>query len=762
MPWPMKGESKSHYLNRAIPAIMADTGKEQEAAAAQAYGMWKAKKPAKKKTEAVAMAGWLNASKRNVLYIYKNPTLKEIKNNIVNGSRGWISDAGDFYTEGYEDTKEITKSSITHSGFLSLLSKELSEINFHKAPIGEGPGIATQRFGLTSRIFIGESVSTNILSKRQEEVHKIIQKCQKLNPHFIFYENKINDGSETEFIDNSIYNNWGKMSFLSLPLNEARNKYCLSESLFAAGKATLDLYGHFPEKFIMYLYKNPSLQEFQKNVAAGARGYLDSKGNVYFEGYDDEQANVSRVMHGGILHLIQQTDPKIISDIDEAWSKVSSKGISIQRNGETNEIYIGESIKVIPEMENIIMKLFTKGEKVNPDLQFRPLPILTATTDTKREYRADFLANDVIKRDFTEQISSQYWKNGGPSRDQNTRNSFYDINQKNAGLELQKGFDLNKTYPGPLKEERSVGRVSFIFPNTLIGYSNIHSNTQFQGILNSFGRGVILSDNTVRVGLAGSSHTALSQGMQSIGRFYWGYKAGSGTNSGTVYIVTKNSVEDQVIKQRETLQLILSQIFNLLRLNIAPGGLKLTESKKSIEENIEEFFTFLQEDIGGGSGIVGTSGDFAAHAPEHMIGKPITLRTHSNTNEMGLARAIRGKIQDDSFDNAYKRTQSQNYIRETTDSRIQEKKNKFEKLKKNKVSLTPEEHAEVMKKKAVWHNYFGTVKNRKTKTVSAIWKSKDPETGEITYVTNTHRAYATRPTLKGAISIYHSFIKGTA
>ena len=49
MPWPKKGEKKSHYISRAIPEIMADKDKDSKQAAGQAYGMWKQKKPAKKK-----------------------------------------------------------------------------------------------------------------------------------------------------------------------------------------------------------------------------------------------------------------------------------------------------------------------------------------------------------------------------------------------------------------------------------------------------------------------------------------------------------------------------------------------------------------------------------------------------------------------------------------------------------------------------------------------------------------------------------------
>lgn len=83
-------------------------------------------------------------------------------------------------------------------------------------------------------------------------------------------------------------------------------------------------------------------------------------------------------------------------------------------------------------------------------------------------------------------------------------------------------------------------------------------------------------------------------------------------------------------------------------------------------------------------------------------------------------------------------------------------KSKFQKLEDNKIPLTPEERKKVMDADAVWNFSPGN------KPSPAVWKSKDKKTGKIEYVTNTHRAYQSRPTLKGAISIYHSFIKGTS
>lgn len=85
---------------------------------------------------------------------------------------------------------------------------------------------------------------------------------------------------------------------------------------------------------------------------------------------------------------------------------------------------------------------------------------------------------------------------------------------------------------------------------------------------------------------------------------------------------------------------------------------------------------------------------------------------------------------------------------------VEKKKSEFQRLQDNKIPLTDEERKEVMDKKAVWH-FHGKDAN------PAVWKAKDSK-GKIWYITNTHRAYQKRPTLKGAISIYHSFIKGTA
>jgi hypothetical protein len=79
---------------------------------------------------------------------------------------------------------------------------------------------------------------------------------------------------------------------------------------------------------------------------------------------------------------------------------------------------------------------------------------------------------------------------------------------------------------------------------------------------------------------------------------------------------------------------------------------------------------------------------------------------------------------------------------------------KWDVLKKTKKPLTDEERDEVMRREATWHH------GPKGAPSPAVWKSV---VGDNTwYITNTHRAYNVRPTLRGAISRYHKFIKSTA
>jgi hypothetical protein len=87
---------------------------------------------------------------------------------------------------------------------------------------------------------------------------------------------------------------------------------------------------------------------------------------------------------------------------------------------------------------------------------------------------------------------------------------------------------------------------------------------------------------------------------------------------------------------------------------------------------------------------------------------------------------------------------------------LYEAASEFQKLQKHKKPLDPDERKQCLDAKAVWH-----FSHQKSPT-PAVWKSVHPKTGKSTFITNTHRAYNTAPTLKGAIGRFHKFIKSTA
>lgn len=75
-------------------------------------------------------------------------------------------------------------------------------------------------------------------------------------------------------------------------------------------------------------------------------------------------------------------------------------------------------------------------------------------------------------------------------------------------------------------------------------------------------------------------------------------------------------------------------------------------------------------------------------------------------------------------------------------------------LKKNRRPLDDKERAAVMKAGAVWHMGANGSES------PAVWKAV--ANGKTWYVSNTHRCYQCKPTLKAAIQAYHDVVKDTA
>lgn len=95
---------------------------------------------------------------------------------------------------------------------------------------------------------------------------------------------------------------------------------------------------------------------------------------------------------------------------------------------------------------------------------------------------------------------------------------------------------------------------------------------------------------------------------------------------------------------------------------------------------------------------------------------------------------------------------------------FEKQSSQFKELKKHKIPLTEDERKAIFKGRAIWHSGFSRDPNNKklVRKISAVWKARDPRTGKVLFITNTHRAYNVSPTLTGIINRFHKFIKGTA
>lgn len=123
---------------------------------------------------------------------------------------------------------------------------------------------------------------------------------------------------------------------------------------------------------------------------------------------------------------------------------------------------------------------------------------------------------------------------------------------------------------------RSVSIIKFSFPEGLVGYSDIHSQNQLNGVLTLFGRGVVDPKGVVKIGNIGTSHIGLSKGMQDAKRFYFGYSR----EKETVYIVAKNNMDLSYVRNNDNLKQILSHVFDMFKLSVTAGKkLKFIERK---------------------------------------------------------------------------------------------------------------------------------------------------------------------------------------
>jgi hypothetical protein len=98
----------------------------------------------------------------------------------------------------------------------------------------------------------------------------------------------------------------------------------------------------------MFIYKNPTKDEWIKFIAINSRGYISSKGDIYMEGYDSP-SNDTSVIHTDLLKVLAKYN---ICSMDYAVKyftnthllyDLKNNGLIIQREGITNKLELSES-----------------------------------------------------------------------------------------------------------------------------------------------------------------------------------------------------------------------------------------------------------------------------------------------------------------------------------------------------------------------------------------------------------------------------------
>jgi hypothetical protein len=634
MPWPTKDESKDHYMIRAIPEIMADSGVGKDKAVAQALGMWKQSQPAKKKKVYEGIN--INHAYPVEIGVRDGPEIRDY----------------DFETE-----------TARYKIYLTL------EYIYHR---DNSPVYLEVQFGVIKEDGTFSYERRNASIKEMYRVFATVFKVilENLNENPLILAVVFDAGKEEDKKGSR------RRSYRTITAQLAKYldwNYAISSS-------------------------NPDSEDYYIVCPQMSEDAIEEMLNDHDVSFVDDPSLLSsltsRLKESGKNTFLNPEDPKFMKLFYKHYladSRYSLKDVKGFPRGVDLEncsiIHIGkESIQFEGggDWQNPVS--FSFGV-VNSQPEIIDIYDSFSKKTPKRDVNEYLDRVKALNGEFKESISKKYyWKNGGPTRHQNKPGTFDDVNSHRAGMALDKGFDLNKrevAYSGPvvgaalrenkevgmrkdygelfqkmkqdkdpdglndffnsleedmggvvglssnfqnatpehmlsmngvpssshnkgtgntkhgkiedhswdsaytrtrsedylrvrenteaLEEERAVRTIAFQFPRDLKGVSDIHFPSQIQGVLNSFGRGVVLTNGEVRVGATGSSHVGLLQG-ESGERFYWGYRAGT---PGIVYVVGKNGRGEDIFREPETLKKILSQVFNLLRLGVAAGGLRI-------------------------------------------------------------------------------------------------------------------------------------------------------------------------------------------
>jgi hypothetical protein len=301
--------------------------------------------------------GWGHHVSSVLMSIYLNPTPDEVKSFIADGSRGYVTADGDLYMEGYEKEEggSKRKSSVVHGAVLQALQrfnpKLIKSVEYEWENTTHG--VTIQRWNSTNIIFVGQRVYLDN-RKDKERVAQMFKRAQKKNPHFEFIVDLVDDknrnlpGEKIPKLVRDLAPKKKPKPKMMTPQPHVYNKFLqgtFEEKFVTMAHATIPgwVMGGKPKTILFSIYKNPDSDETRRFVAVGARGFITTNGDMYLEGYEDpdSRAQGSQIMHGPLLEVLR--DMGILRDVDGAWGKLVG-GVSIQRYGETNRMYLGESL----------------------------------------------------------------------------------------------------------------------------------------------------------------------------------------------------------------------------------------------------------------------------------------------------------------------------------------------------------------------------------------------------------------------------------
>jgi hypothetical protein len=118
------------------------------------------------------------------------------------------------------------------------------------------------------------------------------------------------------------------------------------------------------------VFKNPSPSEWGKYVPEGARGFIDTKGDLFIEGIENKGPSnrYSNTLHDELLENLGM-DERYARKFHMYKDEELDYGICIQRWENTNIIVLSESVQFYNSGN--VTKLFELCQKKNPNFEFK-------------------------------------------------------------------------------------------------------------------------------------------------------------------------------------------------------------------------------------------------------------------------------------------------------------------------------------------------------------------------------------------------------